>query len=75
LRPKTLLVKVGDTFEHTKQEIEKESIPYPLVMKPNMGRTARDIVKIYDNEGLRNHLVSMKEEYVIQEFIDYPLEF
>ena len=44
-------------------------------MKPNMGRTARDIVKIHDDEQLRKHLESMKEEYVIQEFIDYPLEF
>jgi hypothetical protein len=36
LVPKTILIKVGDTFDHVKQEIDKRSISYPLVMKPNM---------------------------------------
>jgi len=75
LRPKTILIKVGDTFEQVEKEIEKEQILYPFVMKPNMGRTARDIFKIYNEKQLRKHILSMKEEYVIQEFIDYPLEF
>ena len=75
LRPKTILVKIGADFQETKKNIKKEQIIYPLVMKPNMGRTARDIIKIYDDNQLKEHLVHMKEEYVIQEFIDYPLEF
>ena len=75
LRPKTILVKMGDEFDQIKKEIDKEIIPYPFIMKPNMGRTARDIVKIYDDEQLKKHLLAMKEEYVIQDFIDYPLEF
>lgn len=75
LRPKTILVKVWDLLNKTKKEINKAHIDYPFVMKPNMGRTARDIVKIYNEEQLQKHLESMDEEYVIQEFIDYPLEF
>ncbi|MCX6824299.1 MAG: hypothetical protein NT085_04180 [candidate division SR1 bacterium] len=75
LRPKTILIKIGDSFEKIKKEIDNENIKYPAIMKPNMGRTARDISKIYTDEGLRKHLTTMKEEYVIQEFIDDPLEF
>ena len=36
LIPKTILVKVGDSFEKIKKEIDVLGIPYPLVMKPNM---------------------------------------
>jgi len=75
LRPQTILVKVGDHLEQIKQEIEKNQITYPFVMKPDMGRTARDIVKIFNEEQLQKHLASMHEDYVIQEFIDYPLEY
>lgn len=75
LIPKTILVKIGDSFENVKKGIDVVGIPYPLVMKPNMWRTARDIVKIYNDKQLEKHLLSMKEEYVIQEFINYPLEF
>ena len=75
VRPKTILIKIWDSFEKIKKEIDKESISYPAIMKPNMGRTARDIIKIYTDEWLKKHLESMKEEYVIQEFIDYPIEF
>lgn len=75
LVPKTILVKIGDTYQQIQEEIDKKEIPYPVILKPNMGRTARDIVKIYNEKQLKKFLLSMKEEYVIQEFINYPLEF
>ena len=75
LVPKTILIKVGDTFEQVKNKIQEVEIPYPIILKPNLGRTARDISKIYNENQLRKKLVSMKEDYVIQEFITYPLEF
>ena len=36
LIPKTILVKMGDSFEKIKKKIDALVIPYPLVMKPNM---------------------------------------
>jgi hypothetical protein len=36
LVPKTILIKIGDTFEQVKREVDNKPISYPLVMKPNM---------------------------------------
>lgn len=75
LRPKTILVKIGDTFEQVKNQLNEAELIYPMIMKPNLGRTARDIYKIYNEHQLRKKLSSIKEDFVIQEFIEYPLEF
>ncbi len=75
LRPKTLLIAVGETIDHVIKQIETEHIWYPMIIKPNLGRMARDIYKIENEHQLREKLSSIQENYVIQEFIDYPLEF
>jgi len=75
LIPKTLLVKRGDSLDELRAKIKEKQISYPFVMKPNLGRGARDIVKIHNQEQLAAKIFSLNEEYLIQEFIDYPLEF
>lgn len=75
LIPKTILVKVWADPEKIKSEITKLEIPYPLIFKPDMWRIARNIIKIHDDNQLKEEIIHMKEAYVIQEFIDYPLEF
>jgi hypothetical protein len=49
---------------------------YPLIAKPDQGERGKAVEKIHSPEELKQYLLSSKQKLVIiQEFIDYPLEF
>ena len=55
--------------------MQEANIHYPCIAKPDFGRTGRDVKKIHNQEDLEDYCKYMHENIVIQEFIDYPLEY
>ena len=75
ISPITVFVTEGHDNEYIEQEMKKHGITYPCIAKPTLGRTGRDVNKIHDTKELKTYLKHVHEDILIQEFIDYPLEF
>ncbi len=70
--PKCIHVKSG-LNSRIIEEFRTSEIAYPVIAKPNVGERGFGVVKIKDETELKNY----SEEYnyfLIQEYIDYPLE-
>jgi len=75
LLPKTIVIKEGQKSEYVEQKMKENNIQYPCIAKPILGRTWRDVEKIYTITQLKKYMERLHEDILIQEFIDYPLEF
>lgn len=75
LLPTTILISQGHDSRYCEEKMKQHKIHYPCIAKPTLGRTGRDVKKIRNNEELKTYLNHMDEDILIQEFIDYPLEF
>ena len=73
--PKTLLVNPGEDFSIINKGLKKEKIKFPLIVKPDMGERGKGVEIIPKLSDLENLIASLpKEPYLIQEYIEYPLE-
>lgn len=75
LLPKSILIIEGHDSEYSEQQMKQNNIQYPCIAKPTLGRTGRDVKKIYTSKQLKIYLKRIHEDILIQEFIDDPLEF
>jgi carbamoylphosphate synthase large subunit len=75
LSPVTVFITEGHDEKHIEHEMKQHGIIYPCIAKPTLGRTGRDVNKIHDTKELKTYLNHVHEDILIQEFIDYPLEF
>jgi len=73
--PQTIFIKAWKNLTDIIEKIKISKLKYPLIAKPDMWRTWRDIMKLNNNSDLQVYLSQIKENFLIQEFIDYPLEF
>lgn len=60
---------------HIQNLLTKEKIEFPVIVKPNLGVMAAGVQKFNDVESLLEFLVDIPVDYVIQPYIDRPLEF
>jgi hypothetical protein len=71
--PKTIYIEPDVSFEIAVQEIES-TFKYPFVVKPENGMMGL-LFRIIDNkEQLKRYHSIAPEEYIVQEFNDYPIE-
>lgn len=75
LLPTTLFITKGHDHGHIEQQMKQQGIKYPCIAKPTLGRTGRDVKKIHNTKQLKIYLKRVHEDMLIQEFIDYPIEF
>ncbi|MDC1162502.1 D-alanine--D-alanine ligase, partial [Tenacibaculum sp.] len=73
-RPKSILVKPNDNFEHVLSAINKQDICFPLIAKPDIGFRGLLVKKINSKEELSIYLEKYPIEVIIQEFLDYENE-
>ena len=73
--PKMILVTKDEDLSAIEAKIEKEGISYPCIVKPNRGRNGNDVKKIYHGEELMTYLASSESDIIVQELVDYPLEY
>ena len=69
--PKTLLVEDSEDVEL--QSFGK-SLGYPLIAKPDIGERGHLIEVIQDEEQLLNYNGNVPVPFLLQEFVDYPIE-
>lgn len=69
-RPKTVYIKKNDTLNIENQN----EISFPLVAKPNIGERGFEVEKINNIAELTKYHNRADCEYILQEFINYPIE-
>lgn len=74
LYPKTIFVNPGEDINSIQQKINDKQIFLPFVVKPNEGMSALMFRVIKNFDDFKKYHSSMDERYLIQEFLDYPME-
>jgi hypothetical protein len=73
--PEYLFIDQKKSFENTLTALSQKKMAFPLIFKPNIGERGRGVIKVNDEAELRQQLEKNPSDVIIQEFIDYPLEF
>lgn len=73
--PKTILIKKeNDSLENILTKISQNNIRFPFIAKPDIGERGFLVEKIENENNLRNYLKKITVDFIIQDFIDFPLE-
>jgi len=73
--PKSISVRENSDFTFVKNGLLHEGINYPIISKPDIGERGNDVCKINSEKVLIHYHSKSHFNYIIQEFIEYDLEF
>jgi hypothetical protein len=73
-RPKNALIELSNSKEDIQSIIEKLGMQFPLILKPVIGCRGMMVEKVHNLEEAYEHILRFPTEYLIEEFIDYPVE-
>ncbi|MBK7335697.1 MAG: hypothetical protein IPJ00_05825 [Saprospirales bacterium] len=72
--PATVFVPKGTPWEKTLEDLKACGLRYPIIGKPNVGERGFRVVKIENEESLREYHASSSWDFLLQEFIGLPME-
>src|SRR5688572_14049964 len=72
--PKSLFIDPLTTFDHVESHFKSNDLRFPCAVKPDVGQMGILFRKINSLSELQRYHQIMQVEYIIQEFVDYPLE-
>jgi D-alanine-D-alanine ligase-like ATP-grasp enzyme len=72
--PNTLFVDPSSEIKLLEVRIRKSQLHFPVIVKPNIGERGAAVEKILDFAALINYHELADYNYLIQEYIDLPLE-
>jgi hypothetical protein len=73
--PKTILIKPTHTNDEIKKELAENGLSYPFVAKPDEGMQGILFRVIESEDELSRYHKIVGVNYIIQTFIDFPMEF
>lgn len=73
-KPKTLFVPASESINRVFAQLSSLGLTYPLIAKPNVGERGWQVEKIEHWEGVINYLQTNRFDFLIQEYVDEPLE-
>jgi hypothetical protein len=73
--PKTVFIDKEIEFEKVIHLLITTHLAFPIIAKPNIGERGTNVAKIETVEQLQNYHSTTQEDYIVQEFINYPIEF
>lgn len=75
VKPKTVLVKLPSSSQQVLDLLKRHSFSFPVIFKPDLGERGWMVRRIYNEVDVEKYLSEIKIDFLIQEFIDSPLEF
>lgn len=72
--PITIKLAPDTTVESVHSLMREKEIRFPFIMKPDIGERGWMVRKINTEKDLSTYLEGIKVDFLIQEFVDYPLE-
>jgi hypothetical protein len=73
-KPTTLFVPASTPIDSIVSWMETSGLTYPIIAKPNVGERGWRVEKIEHKEALVSYLESSPVDFLIQEYVDEPLE-
>lgn len=72
--PQSVFIVPGTTFEEVLQIVAQNGLAFPLAVKPDVARMGLMFRRVDSAEALQVYHQRMHSRYIIQEYINYPLE-
>lgn len=72
--PTTIFVDKVSTYPQIVDLISEGGLAFPIIVKPNVGERGTDVEKVISEIQLKQYIERMNEDFLIQEFVDYPIE-
>jgi len=72
--PEMVTVEPDEDIAMLKKNILEKGLDFPLIAKPDIGERGKLVEKISDMHQLESYLEKIKVKFIIQEYIDYPVE-
>jgi len=72
--PKSLFIDPSLPFDQVIKNVKEEGFQYPFIVKPDVGMKGIMFRKIENESQLEQYHRHMPADYIIQEFLDLPLE-
>lgn len=73
-KPKTILLKTSIRGQAIDTFMEASELNFPLIVKPEIGERGWLVSKVENLHELKTYLEAHPIDFVVQPFIDYPLE-
>lgn len=73
-RPQNVLISANEPRTTWQTRLEKAGIKFPLIAKPVVGARGLMVEKLQDMATLDAHITRFGVDFMIEEFIDYPIE-
>ncbi|AXE18226.1 hypothetical protein DR864_10970 [Runella rosea] len=73
--PAGAFIPQGEAWKTVEEKLKKAGILYPLIVKPDVGGRGFRVHKIDDADQLQRYLKETPQPVIIQEYVDYELEF
>lgn len=74
IRPKTIFIPAGTPYAEVARQLSAAGMTFPVVAKPDVGERGFLIKKTNDAEELRSHLERFPANFLVQEFLEHPME-
>lgn len=75
IKPKAILIHYPTNPKMVFQKIKDNHLSFPLIFKPDLGERGWMVKKIKSEEDIEAYMKISKWDFIIQEFVDMPLEF
>ncbi len=72
--PDSIFISHDTTIEAVIQQLKNSGLDYPITVKPDAGMMGFMFRKIFNQVQLEQYHKKMPVDYLIQQYIDYPLE-
>lgn len=73
-RAKFILIKSGMHYHEAISNYQKSGFEFPVIAKPDVGERGQGVRKIESIDALVAYHLQTKATYLIQEFVDFPIE-
>lgn len=72
--PKTIFIKAPADMGSVEAALLKNKMPYPILVKPNIGERGMGVEKIEDAQAMQQYLATADYDFLIQSFVPYAKE-
>ncbi|MBT8195223.1 MAG: hypothetical protein HKO56_08990 [Bacteroidia bacterium] len=72
--PKSILINAKHGIDNILAKQQEAEISFPLIAKPDVGERGKRVQLIEDMPSIKNYINQVKEDIILQEFIDLPIE-
>jgi len=73
--PKTIYVRAKQDFQQIVEQVSANEFHFPIVVKPQVGMHGMMFRKVRNTQQLHEYHTFNKVDYVVQEYVDLPMEF